>query len=79
MMVWLLLWCGIGLLWLAMLLGCGWMLWRKARALVRELAEQGRTLGELVSLLGELELPAERDAAAKRSTRTDADAGTSCV
>lgn len=67
MMGWLLLWCGIGLLWLAMLVGCGWVLWRKARALVRELGEQGRTLGDLVALLGELELQGD-DARHRSST-----------
>lgn len=69
-MGWLLLWAGIGLLWLATMAGCGWILWRKGRALYDELRSQGRTLGDLVTLLGELELPAERGDAARRSSGT---------
>ncbi|MFZ2262032.1 hypothetical protein EDD41_3163 [Luteococcus japonicus] len=69
-MGWLLLWCGIGLLWLATMVGCGWVLWRKGKALLRELEAQGRTLGDLITLLGELELPAERDDVARRSAGT---------
>jgi len=63
-MGWLLLWTGIGLLWLAVLAGCCWRLWRKASALLRELGAQGRQLGELASLLGELEWQGDRDRAA---------------
>ncbi|WP_394277475.1 hypothetical protein [Luteococcus sp.] len=69
-MKWLLLWTAIGLLQVAVLAGCGWVLWRKGRALYQELRTQGRTLGEMTTLLGELELPAERAAASQRSDRT---------
>ncbi|WP_420175535.1 hypothetical protein [Luteococcus sp. OSA5] len=57
-MGWLLLWTGIGIAWLAMVAGCGWRLWRKGRALLQELSHQGRTLGDLLTVLGELQLPA---------------------
>lgn len=59
-MGWLLLWVGIGLLNLAVLAGCAWMLWRKGRALWRELAAQGRTVGELIRTFEELGLGADR-------------------
>ncbi|GAA1396273.1 hypothetical protein [Luteococcus peritonei] len=60
-MGWLLLWCGIGLLNLVVLAGCLWNLWRKGRALVAELSAQGRTLGELSELLGQVQLQSRSD------------------
>lgn len=60
-MGWLLLWVAIGLLWLATLAGCGWMLWKKGTALVQELHAQGRTLSDLGDILGQVgQPPAER-------------------
>ena len=50
-MRWLLLWTGIGVLNLAMLASCGWMLWRKGRALFAELSVQGRSVEELLATI----------------------------
>lgn len=68
-MKWLLLWTGIGLLQVAVLAGCGWVLWRKGRALYQELRSQGRTLGEMTTLLGELELQGGRSSDPSRDAR----------
>lgn len=68
-MKWLLLWTGIGLLQVAVLAGCGWVLWRKGKALYQELRSQVRTLGEMTTLLGELELQGGRSSDPSRDAR----------
>lgn len=59
-MRWLLLWVAVGLVQLGIVAACGWMLWRKGRALWRELATQGRTVGGLAATIQRLGLAADR-------------------
>ena len=66
-MGWLLLWCAIGLLALAVPAVCLWNLWRKGRALLAELSAQGRTLGELSELLGQVQLQSRPEDGPRRA------------
>ncbi|MGO4958122.1 hypothetical protein ACTQ49_12785 [Luteococcus sp. Sow4_B9] len=70
-MVWLLLWTGIAALWLIVLAICGWRLWTSGRALLRELEGQGRQLGDLLDVLGELQLPASGPSGQPMKPRAD--------
>lgn len=65
-MGWLLLWCAIGLLFVATMAGCLWSLWRKGRALALELAAQGRSLAEVWQMAEELGLAADRSPSSAR-------------
>lgn len=67
-MGWLLLWTAIGLAQLVVLVGCGWVLWRKGRALWTEGATVASQLGALASQLDGLGWQPDPDDTSSRGT-----------